>query len=119
MAKFTSSFLLLLTLALLATVAAQETPSPSPTSAATSTTTTPAGSGTTSAPTGPRPSFTSSIDFSSLAGVISSYASARPPAPTNTGADGKGSGAGVFASPQYGVAALLATVAVFAAGNMI
>lgn len=119
-ASFTT-FLLLATLALLAAVAAQSPAPGTSTSVATTTTTTaattatPVGTATTTAPAGsgtPPPAYTSSINFSSLAGVISSYASAKPPAATSTGAAGS---AGNTVGPHMGAAAvvLAAVVAMF------
>ncbi|KAG0025391.1 hypothetical protein BGZ81_007200 [Podila clonocystis] len=106
-ASFTT-FLLLATLALIAAVAAQTPATPS-TPVVTSTTSTgsPA-SGTvtpTTKPSGPPPAFTNSIDFSSLANVISNYASAKPPAATGT-AGAKGS-AGNAVGPHMGAAAVV------------
>ncbi|KAF9373702.1 hypothetical protein CPB97_000368 [Podila verticillata] len=116
-ASFTT-FLLLATLALLATVAAQSTPGSSISPVATTTTTTtttPAGTATTTAPTGsatPPPAYTNSVNFSSLANVISNFASAKPPAATGTATAGN---AGNTVGPHMGAAAvvLAAVVAMF------
>ncbi|KAF8981154.1 hypothetical protein BGZ52_003162 [Haplosporangium bisporale] len=113
-ASFTT-FLLLATLALLATVAAQ-TPSPTTSSVVTTTTTKPTGTATTAAPTGSAtapPAYTNSVNFSSLANVISNFASAKPPAAT--GAAGAAGSAGNTVGPHMGAAAvvLAAVVAMF------
>ncbi|KAF9376449.1 hypothetical protein CPC16_000180 [Podila verticillata] len=112
-----STFLLLATLALLATVAAQ-TPSPTTSSVVTTTATTtkPTGTATTAAPTGSAtapPAYTNSVNFSSLANVISNFASAKPPAAT--GAAGAAGSAGNTVGPHMGAAAvvLAAVVAMF------
>ncbi|KAF9324360.1 hypothetical protein BG006_000633 [Podila minutissima] len=111
-ASFTS-FLLLATLALLAAVAAQQAPT---SSVVPTTHSTPSATGTatpTTKPSGPPPAFTNSINFSSLADVIKSYASAKPPAATGT-AGAKGN-AGNTVGPHMGAAAvvLAAVVAMF------
>ncbi|KAG0328777.1 hypothetical protein BG000_000307 [Podila horticola] len=110
-----TSFLLLATLALLAAVAAQAPTTPTTSSVVTSSSTTSSASGTATPTTtsGPPPAFTNSINFSSLANVISSYASAKPPAATGT-AGAKGS-AGNAVGPHMGAAAvvLAAVVAMF------
>ncbi|KAG0036120.1 hypothetical protein BGZ82_004669 [Podila clonocystis] len=107
-ASFTT-FLLLASLALIAAVAAQAPVTPITTSVvATTTSTGSPASGTatpTTKPSGPPPAFTHSIDFSSLANVISNYASAKPPAATGTaGAKGSASNA---VGPHMGAAAVV------------